>query len=69
MTSSATFLNSKNRLTRFTIKREEREKNKEKKRKRSRRYTEISTMTSLVLLERYQRDESNNIKEGHERWS
>ena len=43
-----------------------REKNKERK-KKPYKYNETLITTPPVPLERYQRDESNDTKEGHER--
>jgi len=43
----------KNRLTQFTIKRDEREDNKERKKKRPRRHIKSPMTTPPVLLERY----------------
>jgi len=56
----------KSRLTQFIIKRGEREKNKKRK-KKPYKYNETPITTPPVPLERYQRDESNDTKEGHER--
>jgi len=54
--SSATLSDSKDRLTRFTIKRVEkleREKQGNKERKRSQRHTETPMMIPSVSLKRY----------------
>jgi hypothetical protein len=57
----------KSRLTQFTIKRGERERKTRKEKKRPYKYNETPITTPPVPLERYQRDESNDTKEGHER--
>jgi hypothetical protein len=69
--SSTTLLRAKNRLTQFTIKIKRRGERKERKtmeeKKRPQKHTVTPIMTLLISLERYQRDESNDTKEGHKR--
>jgi hypothetical protein len=71
--SSTTLLRAKNRLMQFTIKikrrgeRKKKEKQWKKKRKRPQKHTVTPIMTLLVLLERYQQDESNDTKKCHKR--
>lgn len=69
--SSTTLLRAKNRLTQFTIKIKRRGERKERKtmeeKKRPQKHTVTPIMTLLISLERYQRDESNDTKEGYKR--
>jgi hypothetical protein len=62
----ATLSNSKNRLTQFTIKRDERGEGEKKQGKKiPQRHTKTLIITLLLSLERYRQDESNNIKKCH----
>ena len=69
--SSTTLLRAKNRLTQITIKIKRRRERKERKtmeeKKRPQKHTVTPIMTLLISLERYQRDESNDTKEGYKR--
>jgi hypothetical protein len=47
---------------------QEERKKKQRNKKRPQRHTKVLTMRQPILLERSQRDESNDIKEGHQWW-